>query len=220
MEKSYNGWTASRNPRDFGGIAPLVVAGESFSPGVRQGAVWTVLRYVAEQMNRRVEPIYKPGWHDADDWGFNYRPNRNDNNLSCHASATAIDYNATRHPNGKRGTYSNVQVMEIHAIMRECESVVRWGGDFTGTADEMHFEICKGDAAVEAVARKLAIRSNITEAIKEAGMTDDDAQKIADKVLGTLVKNAYGDKVNIIQILNGIEDKVGKIHDNTKKEAA
>ena len=56
-EYSYNGWPASKNPADFGGLEKLVVAGESFMPGVRAGDVATVLRYVAEQMHRRVEPV-------------------------------------------------------------------------------------------------------------------------------------------------------------------
>ena len=34
---SYNGWTASANPADFGGIAPLVIAGESSPPPEGEG---------------------------------------------------------------------------------------------------------------------------------------------------------------------------------------
>jgi len=155
METSYNGWTASPNPKDFGGITPLVIAGESFAPGVRTGDVHTVLSYVFQQFHDRVEPIWKPGWHDADDWGYNYRQNRNANNLSCHASATAGDANATRHPNGKRGTFTPDQVREIKRILAEVDNVVEWGGNFTGTPDEMHFEI-KGNAAkVGVVANRL-----------------------------------------------------------------
>lgn len=156
METSYNGWSASRNPADFGGLTPLVVAGESFSPGVRTGDVHTVLQWVAEQLHTRVEPVVRPDWHQADDWGFSYRPNvNNPKTLSCHASATAIDYNATRHPNGRRGTYSAAQVVEIHRVLAGVDDVVRWGGSFTGTADEMHFEICGNAADVARVAARL-----------------------------------------------------------------
>jgi len=140
---SYNGWTASADPADFGGITPLVVAGGSFAPGVRSGDVWDVFNYVANQIHQRVEPIYAPGWHEADDWGFAFRENRNANNLSCHASATAIDYNATRHGNGvpTASTWTAAQIAEIHKILAEVDNLVRWGGDFTGTVDSMHFEI-------------------------------------------------------------------------------
>lgn len=155
-EYSYNGWPASRNPKDFGGLEKVVVAGESFMPGVRAGDVATVLRYLAEQMHRRVEPIYASGWHDADDWGYSYRPNVNNPRvLSCHSSATAIDYNSTRHPNGKRGTFSKAQVAGIRAILNEVERSVRWGGDFTGTPDEMHFEIIANQSTLARVAARL-----------------------------------------------------------------
>lgn len=154
METSYNGWPASERPADLG-IVPLVVAGESFAPGVRRGDVHTVLGYVAAQMHARVEPIVRSDWHAADDWGWNYRTNRNANNLSCHASGTAIDYNATRHPNGKSGTFTLAQVREIRRILSEVGGVVRWGGDFSGTKDEMHFEISKPATDVAKVATRL-----------------------------------------------------------------
>ena len=152
MDHSYNGWTASPNPDDFGGLQKLVVAGESFAPGVRAGDVATIFQYFWTEFNKRVEPLYKPGWHEADDWGYAYRSNRNANNLSCHASGTATDGNATRHPNGKRGTFSATQVSTIRAILKELQGVLRWGGDFTGTADEMHFEISGNEAKARAVA--------------------------------------------------------------------
>lgn len=152
MERSYNGWTASPNPADFGGLTKLVVAGEEFAPGVRKGDVATVFQYFWNQFNARVEPLLKAGWHAADDWGYSYRTNRNANNLSCHASATATDGNATRHPNGRRGTFTPEQAAEIRKICKELKNVVRWGGDFTGTPDEMHVEICGNEAAVRVAA--------------------------------------------------------------------
>ena len=141
METSYNGWTASPNPADFGGLTKLVVAGEEFAPGVRSGDVFTVFQYLATRLHREVEPIVKPDWHQADDWGYSYRKNVNANNLSCHASGTAIDYNATRHPNDRSGTFSSMQVATIHRILLDTRGVVAWGGDFKGRKDEMHFEI-------------------------------------------------------------------------------
>lgn len=154
MERSYNGWTASPRPADIG-IVPLVVAGESFSPGVRGGDVADVLRYVAEQLNARVEPVYKPGWHEADDWGYSYRPNTNNpSQLSCHASGTAIDYNATRHPNGRGGTWTPAQRAEINKILAEVNGCVV---NLVGY-DEMHFEISGNAAAVAAAAARVRRR--------------------------------------------------------------
>lgn len=155
MSRSQNGWYAGPDLR----TRPLVVAGESFSPGVLDNDdVYAVLRYVAEQMHARVEPIVSAGWHQADDWGFYYRPNANDpTSLSNHSSATAFDYNATRHPNGvpTRRTFTDRQIQEIHQILAEVSWVVRWGGDYTRTPDAMHFEINDNAAAVRYVATRL-----------------------------------------------------------------
>lgn len=141
---SYNGWTASANPRALG-ITPLVLNGESFSPGVRGGDVHTVFLWLITDLNKLVEPVWAPGWHTADDWGFSYRENRNANNLSCHASGTAIDYNATRHPNGVPAakTFSRAQIEQIRRLLKvNYRGLIRWGGDFVGgTPDAMHFEI-------------------------------------------------------------------------------
>lgn len=156
MEKSYNGWTASKLPALLGGLDNRVVPGTNgvrLIPGLRSGDVATVLFYVAAQLHDRVESgdMYSAG----DEWGYSYRLNRNANNLSCHSSGTAFDWNATRHPNGKRGTFSKAQVAEIRRILSEVGGVVRWGGDFTGTPDEMHFEIVASPATVAMVADRL-----------------------------------------------------------------
>lgn len=142
MQTSYNGWTASPNPADFGGLEQLTIAGESFPPGVRRGDVHTLFSRLGQRIHDSVEHVVEPTWHQADDWGYSFRQNRNANNLSCHASGTAIDWNATRHPNGKRGTFNAQQAATTRQICKvEFVGLVRWGGDFTGTADEMHFEI-------------------------------------------------------------------------------
>lgn len=155
MTTSYNGWTASPDPHTFGGLDNREVTGApgvKCAPGVRAGDVATVLFYVAEQFNKYVEPLVA-----GTCWGFNYRPDANNPHvLSCHASATAIDLNAPKHPNGVRGTFTPAQVAMIRTILAACEGVVHWGGDFVGTDDEMHFEIFGDAAKVASVARKLA----------------------------------------------------------------
>ena len=134
---SYNGWPANSDPHAID-VEPFGDAyGLPFPGGVRAGDVKTVLGYVAVQLHERVEAcVY--GW----DWGYNYRANvNNPNTLSCHSSGTAIDYNAPNHPNGARGTFSPAQVATIRDILVEVGGAVQWGGDYTGTTDEMHFEI-------------------------------------------------------------------------------
>jgi len=150
---SYNGWLASARTADFGGLDNLIVDGTpdvKLAPGVRNGDVAVVLRYVAAQLHRRVEGGIMPGC-----WGHAFRSNRNANNLSCHASATAFDWNAPKHPNGKHGTWTPAQLAEIHAILAEVNNVVKCGEFFSGTIDGMHFEIHGTVAQVAAVARRL-----------------------------------------------------------------
>lgn len=154
MATSYNGWPASPYPSLIGINSKWAPLGRTFPGGIKAGDVQTVMTYLVLQLNARVEPIslYTPG----DEWGYNYRANvNNPSSLSCHASGTAIDYNATRHPNGKRGTFSAAQVRSIRQILAEI-GVIRWGGDFSGTPDEMHFEINASPSKVAAAAQKLS----------------------------------------------------------------
>lgn len=212
MPTSYNGWSASPRPSDFGGISPLVVAGEPFSPGVRNGDVHRVLAYVAEQMHRRVEPVVRSDWHQADDWGYNYRANRNNPaSLSCHSSGTAIDYNATRHPNGRAGTFSAAQVAEIRRILAEVGNVVRWGGDFSGTKDEMHFEIRGTASQVAAVAARLGgggKRAPRVLPVLRRGQSNDGWVWLAQGILWVAQDNDFGavteDAVRAFQGASGL----------------
>ena len=150
MTTSYNGWPASTDKASIGVDKNFAVHDVAFPGGVKAGDVAVVLAYVMEQFHLRVEPLVA-GWC----WGYNYRQNRNADNLSCHSSATAVDANAPRHPNGKRGTFNPVQVGEIRLILHEVSPAVKWGGDFRGTPDEMHFEIAGNAAVVKAVADRI-----------------------------------------------------------------
>lgn len=150
MATSQNGWPASPDLP----LRDLTVGGASFAPGVLDNDdVHTVLGYVARQFHARVETLVG-GWC----WGFAYRENRNDpDSLSNHASGTAIDCNAPRHPNGVPAaeTFTPVQVAIIHEILAGLDGVVRWGGDYKKTPDAMHFEINADPTAVAVVAARL-----------------------------------------------------------------
>ena len=153
MPYSYNGWYASQTIP----LRPLVVAGEAFVPGILDDDdVFTVLQYVAVQMHERVEPIVRSDWHQMDDWGYNYRLTTNDSSLSCHASGTAIDYNATRHPFNVPAdrNFTAAQIATIRQIVVEAGAVA-WGGDYRNTPDAMHFEIKGTRAEVAAAAARI-----------------------------------------------------------------
>ena len=155
MTASYNGWIASPNTADFGGLDNSEVPGAPgvhLAPGVRAGDVATVLFDFASKFHAHVEPL-----RAGQCWGFAFRPDTNNPRLlSCHASGTAIDLNAPEHPNGKRGTFTAEQVGVIRGLLAGYAGILHWGGDFTGTDDEMHVEIHGTPAEVAAVAAKLA----------------------------------------------------------------
>lgn len=78
--------------------------------------------------------------HVRDDWGFCYRPNRNNPKvLSNHSWGLAIDLNATINPNTHDGkVHTNMPPSVIEAAHTWGLS---WGGDYHGlTKDPMHFE--------------------------------------------------------------------------------
>lgn len=154
MERSYNSWSASPDKASIGVNANAVArkTAKKFPGGVKSGDVEFLLMYLAGEIHRRVEPL------GTGCWGYAYRQNRNANNLSCHASGTAIDVNAPAHPNGKRGTWSAKKKTEVREILAECGGVIRWGEDFGGTVDGMHFEIHGDAAAVKKAADALRKR--------------------------------------------------------------
>lgn len=152
MATSQNGWTAGQDRRALGVDQEFSAGGVLIAGGVLAGDVAAVLGYVAEQFHRRVERLVS-GWC----WGHAYRPIRGQTTgLSNHASGTAMDLNAPRHPQGRRGTFSAAAVREIRSILAEVGGVVRWGGEWSGSSvDEMHFEITGSRAQVAAVAARL-----------------------------------------------------------------
>jgi hypothetical protein len=143
-ETSQNGWPAITDGYDARLITSPWVTGR-----VLAGDVATVLDHVAARFDAEVEPV-----DVASSWGWAYRPVRGGEDLSNHASGTSIDLNATAHPLGVRGTFTDEQVVALRAILDEVAPAVAWGGDFD-RADEMHFEIVGGPEVVAEVAARL-----------------------------------------------------------------
>lgn len=151
MALSQNGFEA--NNRSL--IHDPVIPGTdiNFPGGLRRGAVTTVLIYVAAQLHERVESAHASS--QRDEWGYAERDIRGSTSVSNHASGSALDWNATLHPLGQEGTFSHSQQHEIEKILGEVEHVVRWGGNYSGRKDEMHFEVNASLGEVERVAQKL-----------------------------------------------------------------
>lgn len=146
MFYSQNGYSAKNGAL----IAAYTVPGTDVRVGLRKGDVSVVLLYVAEMFHKTVEPLRK-----SDTGGYNPRSIIGSNTLSNHASGTAIDVRWNDHPIGRRGTFTAAQVKAIRAILAFCDGVVRWGGDYRGRADEMHFEVIGNPQSVARVADKI-----------------------------------------------------------------
>jgi hypothetical protein len=156
---SQNGWSAGSS--SVVPLSTLSVGAATFPAGVRRGDVHVVLGYVARRFDREVEALVK-GWC----WGHSYRVISGSTSLSNHSSGTAIDLNAPRHPLGRSGTFSATQRSHIRSILNSCNGVVRWGGDYSGRKDEMHFEINvrPGDPRIAQLVKKIGGASNPTPA--------------------------------------------------------
>ncbi|MCZ4151843.1 hypothetical protein BZG21_46535, partial [Escherichia coli] len=74
---------------------------------------------------------------------------------SEHSAGTAVDFNAPAHGLGLSGTFSGAQVRSIRRILADLDGAVRWGGDYAGRKDEMHFELQGGVKKLASVAAKI-----------------------------------------------------------------
>lgn len=164
MAVSQNGFSAN----DRSVITAIPVPGGTLP--VRKGDVAVVFEWLARRFHDDVELLVWPGC-----WGYAERPIRGSTTtLSNHASGTAVDFNAPAHPLGKVGTFTVGQVRAIRRILTDARGVIRWGGNYSGRKDEMHFEINASAAAVAALARTLQE--------DDMPLTDADVDKIAHRV--------------------------------------
>lgn len=117
---------------------------------VRSGDAHTILNELGRRFNSEVETIRKD-WS----WGYAYRNVRGASIHSEHSAGTAVDFNAPDHGLGRVGTFSGEQVKAIRRILADLDGSVRWGGDYAGRKDEMHFELQGGTAKLVKVAAKI-----------------------------------------------------------------
>jgi len=135
METSYNGYPASKDPAEIK-IKSYPVKGTDRKLRCAE-SVGPLLAAFAADFHQLIEPIDESTF---DDWAYAFRMVRGTTDkLSCHSSGTAIDLNATRHPLGKVGTFPAEKVPMIRALAKKYG--LKWGGDYKGRADEMHFEV-------------------------------------------------------------------------------
>ena len=193
MPRSQNGYTAN----DINLTTVYNIPGTRRQVRLRKGPAGELLVWLASQFDKRVEDI------DAgqlDDWGYAERPIRGGTELSNHASGTAIDLNATKHPLGKTGTFTKTQVAEIRKILAEAGGCVRWGGDYIGRKDEMHFEIVASEAECRARLAKLRVDGPREWWEKLDAKTKTEIKK--------LMRQAISDAFDVKKLTDGSETDV------------
>jgi hypothetical protein len=194
MPFSQNGYTAGNEAL----LTTIDIPGGKLR--VRKGPVAVIFAYLAARFDAEVEPVAGPV---LDDWGYAYRDIRAGVSLSNHASGTAIDLNAMKHPLGKVGTFTAAQVRAIHAILADLDGTVRWGGDYSGRVDEMHFEINATAKQVTAVAQRIQEDS--------MPLSDDDIERIAERAAYKVWAYNQGGKTSQAwSFQKGIEAIVGR----------
>ena len=154
MLKSHNGWKASKDAAELN-IISVPIEGTKIKVRCAK-AVAPLIAEFCKEFNELIEPI---DGGQLDDWGYAFRMIRGSTDrLSNHASGTAIDLNATKHALGKVGTFPAEKVPMIRALAKKYG--MKWGGDYKGRADEMHFEIELSEAKVAALIGSLKLGDN------------------------------------------------------------
>lgn len=153
MPVSQNGWSA--NDRS---VIETYIVGRGMRVALRSGDAGYLLKHFTDWFDANIKDVdenYNNG--ELDDWGYAERPIRGGLALSNHASGTAIDINATEWPLGSEASVylTQAEIDKVHKQLLVYEGCIRWGQDYVGRKDPMHFEINTGAAEVARVAAKL-----------------------------------------------------------------
>lgn len=161
MAVSQNGYTVIHSDR----VKTYKIPGTTRTFDLRADACGYVLADFARRFNQEVEELVP----SFDDWGYSLRKIVGSAKYSNHASGTALDLNSITHAYGEEGTFSQTELTVLRRLLNYYDGVIRWGGDYTYTKDEMHFEIDAEYRKVKRVARKVR-RRNAISWIKRKGV--------------------------------------------------
>lgn len=121
---------------------------------LRYGSAGFLLAHYLTWHSETIEDL--TGAHPQDDWGHAVRDVRGSDDISNHASGTAADANATRHPLGVKGTLSSAELAKIRLRMGLYAGTLRHGALYQGRVDAMHVEINAPLVRAERMAKILA----------------------------------------------------------------
>ena len=151
---SYNGWPASKDQDEIG-IKSYPVPGTLIKLRCAEKVAPLLVGFAAEFHNL----IEELDVGVNDDWGWAYRDVRGvPGKLSNHASGTAIDLNAIKHPLKSINTFEPGKVPMLRALTKKYG--LTWGGDYKGRKDEMHYEISINEAKVAALITQLGLEKS------------------------------------------------------------
>lgn len=140
MKRSQNTWPVLESSLQ---VRRWHVPGTQLVLPLVHGAGGFMLTHLALWFHEEIEPLDRG---QLDDWGYAFRQIRGDGvqSWSNHASGTAVDLNATRHPLGvpTHDTFTDKQIRDIRRrLILRYGSLIRWGGSYTVRPDAMHFEL-------------------------------------------------------------------------------
>jgi hypothetical protein len=141
-----NGFPISPDASELG-VRSYTVPGTSVHLSVRSDIAPLLIGFAAE-FNRLIEPL-----HAGQCFGYNYRTIKGSTTWSNHAGGVAIDLNSLLHPWGAVGTFPDATVPVIRSLAARYG--LRWGGDYRGKKDEMHFEVLLVFGQALALAQRL-----------------------------------------------------------------
>lgn len=116
----------------------------------------------------------------VDDWGFANRRIRGFLDWwSYHRWAIAIDLDATEHPLGKRHTTFAANQAEIAQVRAVCKRLgLRWGFDYAGRPDPMHFEFTGSRLRARWIASRLRRDTKRSRALaKFCGLSPEEFRR-------------------------------------------
>ena len=150
MANSQNGWPVLESGSSK--LHKWVIPGANRHFYMRNGSAGFLLAHFILWYHEKIEPIDGGIW---DEWGYAFRPIRGqESGYSNHASATAVDVDATQYPLGTTHMSAKKKA-KIRLRLRIFSGCIRWGGDYINRKDEMHYEINKSISACERVAKRL-----------------------------------------------------------------
>lgn len=146
MALSQNGWPVAL----AGDVVRLEAGGVAFT--VRRGAAAVIFGWLIQRYADTVEPLIS-----GQCGGWVVRAIGTGKTISNHASATAVDLNWGEHPDNQPAAKSMTaeQIGACRAIVEACDGVIRWGEDFDGEPDPMHWELVGTKQEAAALAARI-----------------------------------------------------------------